>query len=364
MNLKDCCVLIPSLEPNEKLPNYVKKLLEGGFGQIIVIDDGSGAEYQPIFEDIASWDRCTVLHHPVNYGKGHALKTGFSHILENTSFGGVITADSDGQHTLPDARHLAEILQADREDLLIGSRDFSLKSTQVPARSRFGNRCTSVVFKLLYGRWLPDTQTGLRGISRKLLPDCLHIEGERFEYEMNQLMYCATHHIPMQVVPIETVYEQDNNEKSHFDTIKDSWRIYKLIFGNFFRFAGSSILSWIVDQGLYNLLFYVLLTGALAAQDTRSIVATIAARILSATVNYSLNRKFVFKSGEGVGKTVLRYFVLALGILALSAGLTALLGHIIPNWLAKVLIDLCLYLVSYRVQKAWVFADSKEDASK
>ena len=157
MNLKDCCVLIPSLEPDEKLPNYVRALAAGGFGLILVVDDGSGEQYQPIFNEIASWERCTVLHHPVNRGKGAALKTGFEYILGSTDYQGVITADSDGQHTVPDTQNLASLLTADKDELLLGSRDFSRRSKAVPPKSRAGNRITSCIFALLYGHWLPDT---------------------------------------------------------------------------------------------------------------------------------------------------------------------------------------------------------------
>ena len=66
MRPQECCVLIPSLFPDEKLPAYVKELLAADFGLILVVDDGSAPEYQPIFSRIAGWDRCAVTHHEVN----------------------------------------------------------------------------------------------------------------------------------------------------------------------------------------------------------------------------------------------------------------------------------------------------------
>ena len=84
MRPQECCVLIPSLSPDEKLPAYVKELLAADFGLILVVDDGSAPEYQPIFSEIAGWDRCAVTHHEVNKGKGAALRTGFAYIKEHT----------------------------------------------------------------------------------------------------------------------------------------------------------------------------------------------------------------------------------------------------------------------------------------
>ena len=144
---------------------------------------------------IADREGCHVLRHDVNRGKGQALRTGIQYIRDHTDLDGVITADADGQHTAPDTLKLAERLTADQKELLLGSRDFSKNNPNIPGRSRFGNRCTSAVFAALYGHWLPDTQTGLRAVNRACFDDLLAITGDRFEYEMNMLIYCATHKI-------------------------------------------------------------------------------------------------------------------------------------------------------------------------
>ena len=102
--LRDAVILIPSLEPDERLPAYIQKLTESGFGHVVVVDDGSSAPYQEIFSRIERIaPQVIVLHHDVNHGKGVALKTGYKWIQENLpEISGVITADADGQHTVPD----------------------------------------------------------------------------------------------------------------------------------------------------------------------------------------------------------------------------------------------------------------------
>ena len=52
--------------------------------------------------------------------------------------------------------------------------------------------------------------------------------GERFEYETNTLIECKEQEIPIVEETIETIYI-DNNSESHFNPIKDSIRIYKLM---------------------------------------------------------------------------------------------------------------------------------------
>ena len=258
MKISDCCVLIPSLSPDERLTNYAGQLLEAGFGALVVVDDGSAESYQPLFRELEGMDRCVVLHHEVNKGKGVALKTGMAYIRDHTAFKAVITADSDGQHRVEDTLNICSSLNGTERVMLLGSRDFSKESVDVPARSKAGNRITSAVFKALYGRYLPDTQTGLRAFIRELIPEFLTVSGDRFEYEMNQLIYCARNDIAMKPIPIRTVYIEEN-ASSHFHPIRDSWRIYKLILGSFFRFTLSSLICWAVDIGLFTLLESVIL---------------------------------------------------------------------------------------------------------
>ena len=371
MNREQCCVLIPSLSPDEKLPAYVEELIKAQYGLILVIDDGSAPEYQPIFDRIAGWPGCHVLHHEVNRGKGAALRTGFAYILEHTDLEGVITADSDGQHTVADTSKLAEKLQPETAELLLGSRDFSRHSTQVPPKSRVGNRITSAVFALLYGQYLPDTQTGLRAMNRPMLKDCLEITGDRFEYEMNQLIWCSRNHVPMTVVPIETVYHNEN-QGTHFHPIRDSWRIYKLILGNFFKFTSASLICWAVDFVLFLILKNVPALAelemhtpwlrALSRSTEAILLATAIARVCSASLNFVLNKGMVFNVKQCKG-AVWRYIVLCVAVLLVSgivvSALHALTG--ISSGAIKIVVDLILFVINYRIQKSWVFGQPKGD---
>lgn len=370
MRPQECCVLIPSLSPDEKLPAYVKELLAADFGLILVVDDGSAPEYQPIFSEIAKWDRCAVTHHEVNRGKGAALRTGFAYIKEQTALRGVITADSDGQHTVPDTLKLTAEL-GKKEEVLLGSRDFSRNNPNVPPKSRFGNRMTSAVFRLLYGHWLPDTQTGLRAFDRELIDFMLSVTGDRFEYEMNMLIQCSANKIPMRPLTIETIYHEEN-KGTHFHPIRDSWRIYKLLLGSFFRYSAASIISFLVDYAVLSLLmFWVFSDSAysfihiLGVQFSfRALVAAPIARLCSAPVNFLLNRNYVFQAGHDKG-AVGRYIILAVCALAVTTVVFAFLDQYVStaflHILLKIVIDVAMYIVNYRIQKAWVFPQYRKD---
>ena len=242
---QNAVVLIPSLEPDERLPRYVEALLEKGFQHIVVVDDGSGAGYRHVFDALAAMPGCDVARHEINRGKGAALRTGYALIAERfPDCTGVITADADGQHTVADVWRLAEALTRGERKLYLGSRDFSLP--HVPKKSRYGNWITSGVFRLFYGQWLPDTQTGLRAFRREELELMRQVEGDRYEYEMRVLIACARAGIPMESITIETVYE-NNNAGSHFHPWRDSARVYRALFGPVVKYALASLAGTAVD---------------------------------------------------------------------------------------------------------------------
>ena len=98
-----CVIILPSLNPDEKFDRVLDGLLEAGFQKILIVDDGSDAPHQKHFERAKTFPQCTVLRHPVNLGKGRALKDGFAAALKQfPEAEGVITIDggrktSDGE---------------------------------------------------------------------------------------------------------------------------------------------------------------------------------------------------------------------------------------------------------------------------
>lgn len=92
-------VIIPALNPDEKLRDIVERSWELGH-QIVLVDDGSDEKYAQFFGEIG--EKCIVLHHKENRGKGAALKTALRYIQKELWEYSVIgIMDADGQH-LPD----------------------------------------------------------------------------------------------------------------------------------------------------------------------------------------------------------------------------------------------------------------------
>lgn len=327
--------LIPAYEPDEQLITLVKNLKENRY-KIVVVNDGSGKSYQKIFDAL----KIKIISYKENQGKGYALKTGLEYIQKEYPSSVVVTMDADGQHTVKDANSLCEYVKQNPKQIALGSR-FRGKTT--PIRSKIGNTITMLVFKLITGSKIYDTQTGLRAFSSDLIPYMLSIEGNRYEYEMNVLLNLNKNRIKTKEIPIEVIYI-NNNESSHFKTIRDSYLIYKEIL----KFSGASIISFIIDYTIYSILF--LLTKQL-------IFSNITARVISGTVNYIINKNIVFKSQKSVVQSAIYYAFLAATILILNTlilkSLVTFIG--LNAFLAKIITEVVLFVLSYTVQKRFVF---------
>ncbi len=362
-DLSKISVVLPSLDPDEKLIAVVDGLLEYGFSDIILVNDGSKPENLHYFTDLAAQHpQIHLLHHEVNKGKGAALKNAFRYFLDNRPEGfGVVTVDGDNQHHPADTRSCCEHMLETGKTVL-GCRDFTLD--HVPARSRFGNQTTSMIFKIFVGMTISDTQTGLRAIPRDVLEELVEVYGDRFEYETNMLLAFKTKGIDFDEVKIRTVYIEEN-KSSHFRVIHDSWRIYKLILAHFFRYTLSSLVSAVVDTGVFSLLSSLL--GGLLKGLALTAAAGITARVISSLLNFFMNQRLVFQTKVDTKKAMVRYYCLALPQMAaqvlLTQGVYALLG--IPDsagvlrTVIYAVVMTVLYFLSYMIQQRWVFAPQK-----
>lgn len=245
-------ILIPSYKPDDSMVATVRELRDAAPGyRILVVDDGGGETYAPFFEE-AKKAGATVLHHEVNRGKGAALKTGFAWLMEKGETEGCVTADADGQHLTADILKVAALVKELPDAMVIGGRKFNKPG--VPFRSKFGNYAARFTYNLLCGQSLGDTQTGLRGVPASRFADMLTIPGDRYEYEMNQLLRARSMDLELIETEIATVYLDEDNSSSHFSPVKDALRVYKPVLLN----GLGLILAALVDILVYSLVFFKL----------------------------------------------------------------------------------------------------------
>ena len=363
-------ILVPSYEPDERLLVLVRDLLAGTDAGVstgsptpsasshpvpalrptgvLVVDDGSGPAHRAVF-DAAARLGAVVVSHEVNHGKGRALRTGAAWLLREAPGHDVVCVDSDGQHRPADvaavAADVARASGAGERACVLGVRRFV---GDVPLRSRVGNRASAALLTLVTGQRVSDTQTGLRGYPAAVLPWLLEVGGDRFEYELSLLLAAPRAGVAILERPIETVY-LDHNGSSHFRPLQDSVRVMLPLLA----FAASSLLAFVLDAA------GVLVLGALTGN---LLLAVVGARAVSAGTNFLVNRRLVFGAAHGrrpLASQLLRYAALALGLLAGGyLGIRVLTDAGLPLLVAKVVTDAALFLASFGLQRAVVFAGS------
>lgn len=341
-------VILPAYNPNGRFVEVVNELVRCGFATIVVIDDGSEAHSQGHFDEIANHKQVHLIRHAVNLGKGRALKTGFNYWLNHFKDStGVVTMDSDGQHAVDDVIKCCDAQQREfPTNLVVGCRDFS--TIDVPFRSRFGNQLTRIVMSLFCGITIPDTQSGLRCIPRKLVPLLMNTPGERYEFETNMLLLAKSTGFDPKKTAIKTIY-LENNAGSHFNPLLDSLKIYAIIF----KYVLSSLSSFLVDISLFTVLVMLLKSET----EEYILVSTIGARLISSVFNYIVNRNVVFKGSGSSGSSVFKYFSLCAIQMFVSALLVEYVYKKFPinESVVKGIVDSILFVINFIVQREWVF---------
>lgn len=340
-------ILIPAYKPDHQLLDLIDRLTDSGISNIIIIDDGSGSEFKDLFDKIRTNSFCSLCTHAVNLGKGRAIKTGLNYALTTyPELSGIVTADADGQHLPEDILKVQKKLIENPKNLILGCRSFDKK---IPFRSKLGNEITKKIFHLLVGVKVSDTQTGLRGIPSKYIPECIKMDGEKYEYEINMLASGGKHGISIKEIPIETVYI-DQNRSSHFNPVLDSIRIYFVLF----RFLISSLSTSVIDFIIF----------ILCSQFGLNILlSTVMARLVAGNYNFVINKKLVFKSESNAISAFAKYWSLVILLGSLSyMGILTLVNYASLNLLlSKALLETLLFFISFAVQRNLIFY-SKESS--
>ncbi|WP_314925820.1 GtrA family protein, partial [Rothia mucilaginosa] len=193
---------------------------------------------------------------------------------------------------------------------------------------------------------------GLRGFTPQILDWLLQIPGDKYEYEFSMLLRATRADVDLVQVPIVKVYEP-GNPTSHFRPLQDS----ALIYAPLLAFLASSFLTGFLVDAIA--LFVLVGLGA------PLLAAVVGARVISALTNFTVNRMLMHDGGArpSASSSLVRYAVLAVGILAANAALMeTLTGLGVSLLVAKILTELILIPVSFAVQRRWVFlpAQSQE----
>jgi glycosyltransferase involved in cell wall biosynthesis len=203
----------------EKHVGSVAERARAQLDYVLVVDDGSSDATAARARESGA----AVIVHPVNRGKGEAIKTGLRHWLAREEILFVMVLDADGQHLPEEIGRFLGAAAVNDAGLFVGTRMNDLRA--MPFLRRKVNRYMSRRISRACGQEIPDTQCGYRMISRALAPHLL--EGtSRFDYETEMLFIASQAGFRIASVPISTIY---SDEVSSIHPVRDTIRFLKLM---------------------------------------------------------------------------------------------------------------------------------------
>lgn len=185
---------------------------------VIVVNDGSTDGTGEILAGIAGIE---IVTHPVNRGKGYALRSGLA-AADKRGFRYALTIDADGQHFPEDAALFVEQARLTPGALVIGARN--LTQENMPSKNTFANRFSNFWFRLETGKRMDDTQSGFRLYPLEPLRG-MRLITRRYEWELESAVRLAWRGVPVVNIPVRVWYAPDGERVSHFKPVKDFTRI-------------------------------------------------------------------------------------------------------------------------------------------
>jgi len=340
--------IIPAYNPDDKLVALVDQIQAQSDIPIFIVDDGSKDASQYIFEKLKNkyiYINIFILRNAINMGKGSSLKKVFEYIyLELPNIKGVVTLDCDGQHSVRDSIRILGELEKCNSCLVLGYREFN---RNIPLKSYIGNNFSRFIYRLVLKKDFKDTQTGLRGLSRSFMKDCLSITSNRFEFETEQLVLAVEKKIPISEMLIQTIYIE-GNKSSSFRPILDSFKIYFVLL----RYSLVGFLSSLIDL----IVFSISISFGLGI-----LTSNIWGRSIGLLFNFILLKNVVFKDKD---KSFFK-FLAFIGYVYLIAFISASLQEEILNYfnskviLTKIFVESLLFIINFSFLRTVIFKDNK-----
>lgn len=158
-------IIIPAYNESESIENTVKDIIENAPEfDYIVINDCSTDNTREICEN----NGFNIVNLPINLGIGGAVQTGYRYAQEY-NYDIAVQVDGDGQHDPAFLNEMANVLEKEDVDMVIGSRFIDKEGFQSSTMRRFGIKYFTVLIKILTGKTITDPTSGLRMIGKNVI---------------------------------------------------------------------------------------------------------------------------------------------------------------------------------------------------
>lgn len=346
-------VILPVQNPEYDLTGYIRDLVSNGVKKIIVVDDGSSDAYDPVFREVKQIPECDLMTLEDKTGVAWALKDAMDYYMDkgyDKIYNGVAYVEPQGTYSFSDIDRVSEAMEENPDSLILGERQFD---DGVEKNKKIGNRITIMILSFLYGVKTKDPQTGLRGFPNKIIPKVMNIEGVDYQYMINMEIEAQKHRMPIVSVKNETV-STDSQVFTKPYPKKNAGFIYKNLMVHFIKYIVSALVSFALDVTLFQIFVGILEPH----YDAYILMSTIFARAISSVWTFTFNRKVVFHSNDNLAISLLKFYGLVAIQMLASGGLVTIIFRalkVIPEAVIKVIVDFTIFLISYKVEKTFIF---------
>lgn len=158
-------IIIPAFNEEENIEKTVTSIEKDAkeFDYVIINDCSTDRTKQ-----ICEQKGYNIVNLPINLGIGGAVQTGYKYAYVN-GYDVAVQVDGDGQHDPEFLNEMAEYIEKNKVDMVIGSRFIEKKGFQSSAARRMGIKFFSTLIKVLTGAVITDPTSGLRMVGRNVI---------------------------------------------------------------------------------------------------------------------------------------------------------------------------------------------------
>jgi glycosyltransferase involved in cell wall biosynthesis len=218
----DVIILIPAYNEGSVIGAVLDKLLKdlkktNLKADILVVNDGSKDNTA---DEVKKRVSVRLVSHIINSGAGAANRTGLGYARDK-GYSYAVTMDADGQHDSQDAARVVKELMKNQSDIVIGSR--LINSDGMPWYRILLNKGGGLFTFLLFGIYVGDSQSGLRGFNRKAL-ERITFNSNNYTYNSELMWRIKQNGLRIKEIPIKAIYSDYSLSKG-----QTNWEVIHIV---------------------------------------------------------------------------------------------------------------------------------------
>jgi glycosyltransferase involved in cell wall biosynthesis len=222
MNDLRCCAVVPTFDNPATIAAVVERA-RPHVEEVIVVDDGSGAEGREACAALEARGAAVVIRRARNGGKGAAVKAGLA-AARARGFSHAFQVDADGQHDLDRMPAFLEVAARSPHSAVLG---YPVYDETAPKGRLAARKIT---------RFWVDLEVGGRGIVEDAMvgfrvyplaaTSALRVAGDRMDFDVEIAVRLVWAGVPVINLPVGVRYlAAEEGGRSHFQPLRDNLRL-------------------------------------------------------------------------------------------------------------------------------------------